>query len=117
MHPMPAPLQLELAPAMDLRDPHGFETAVRSAGGWVLGRQLCERAGWAWNDEHQRGLRLLANACPRVISGNKGYCHEDNATVEEINHCVNRLLSQVREMAARVTRLRQAAHRRLHGVQ
>lgn len=108
--------QLEMtAIALDLRDTSGFEAAVERAGGWVLARTLCAQAGWPFSEENQRNLRAAASACPRIISGNKGYCHEENASVEEISHSADRLLSQVREMTARVIRLRQSAHRRLHG--
>ena len=108
--------QLEMtAIALNLRDSSGFEAAVQRAGGWVLARTLCQQAGWPFDEEHQRYLRAAASECPRIISGNKGYCHEDHASVEEISHCAARLLSQVREMAQRVVRLRRSAHRRLHG--
>jgi len=106
--------QLEFLAQVDLRAVAGFEQAVLRAGGWVLGRQLLAMAGKDCTEQALRDLRRLAARSEQVISGDSGYCHVTNASLDEIRHSADRLLSQVREMVRRVVRLRRAAHRRIH---
>ena len=61
-----------------------------------------------------RTLRALANASGgRVISSCLGYKLTKLSTSEEINHCVNRLLSQAKEMSDRAMEIKKAAHQML----
>lgn len=53
----------------------------------------------------RRKLQTIANICPRIISGPKGYALADNVTEEEILHCVRMLKHQASQMNARAERI------------
>jgi hypothetical protein len=61
----------------------------------------------------RRGLRLIAVQAhsPRIISGQKGYCRLDEATVEEVQHFEKWMKSQAREMTKRVKAVNKEARK------
>ena len=73
--------------------------------GWTLAEDIERLTGW-----NERQIRTLAAASIDLISGQKGYKHIDRATVEEIDHCCNRLESQAKEMHLRALSIRRRAH-------
>jgi hypothetical protein len=106
-------LNLPIGSARDTLDVEWFEHVVASHAGWVLGRQILTDAGQPAVDSTLRWLRRLAAVSHAIISGQRGYCHLDHATTDEIHHAAAWLESQAAEMQARAIRLRQAAHRRV----
>jgi hypothetical protein len=62
---------------------------------------------------NDRDVRALASETTRIISGQKGYKHIENATPEEIAHSANRLISQGKWMIRRGIGQRKAAHQRI----
>ena len=62
---------------------------------------------------HDRDVRELASASEWIISGQKGYKHMENATLEECNHAASWLESQSDKMKARAIMIRRNAHKNL----
>lgn len=60
-----------------------------------------------------RDIRRLASASGWIISGDKGYKHLENATLEEAQHFANRLRSQAKQMDDRAGLVLTNAHRRI----
>ena len=77
--------------------------------GWVLRRQLEQQLGIG-----DRMLRACASESEgRVISGQRGYCLIEEATVEDANHAAAWLERQAKAMAQRSAEIRRAMHRRV----
>lgn len=76
--------------------------------GWKSAKKL------AWLlDTDDRTVRAIAAASHgRIISGQKGYCLIEEATVEEANHAASWLRHQAAEMTRRAHQIEQAMHRR-----
>lgn len=106
--------------------PHPSQPSLLSSGSEIppgridlLEGHLCVRGGWStardlerfgWND---RELRAVASASGgRIISGQKGYCRIDEATVDEANHAASWLEHQAKAMQTRAYEIRQAMHKR-----
>jgi hypothetical protein len=66
------------------------------------------RTGEHWSERDVR--RLATRACPRVISGQRGYKHTELATPAEIQRFVDWMESQAREMTYRAEHVRRYAH-------
>jgi len=78
-----------------------------NGAGWQTARQL--RAD-GYND---RTLRAIASASAgRIISGQRGYCLIEAATVEDARHAAAWLRHQAAEMNARAADIERAMHRR-----
>ena len=77
--------------------------------GWLSARQFRIGAyGWT-----ERALRATASASQgRIISGQKGYCLIEEATVEEARHAAAWLRHQGNQMIQRAHEIEQAMHRR-----
>ena len=73
--------------------------------GWTTAKQL--RAS-GYDD---RTLRALAHASEgRIVSGQRGYCLIDEATVEEARHSAAWLRHQAEQMLRRAHEIEQAMH-------
>jgi hypothetical protein len=82
-------------------------TRVLARRGWATAREL--RAAGGWSD---RELRALAHASAgRVISGQRGYCLIEEATVEEARHAAAWLRHQAEAMLRRSAEIERALHR------
>jgi hypothetical protein len=88
-----------------------FEELLRRAGGWLLASQILIRCGLPIGEVNKRRLRALAARSQLILSGQRGYCHLDHASVEELHHAAAWMESQARQMQRRAIHLRQAAHR------
>jgi hypothetical protein len=75
--------------------------------GWRTAKHL---SAFGYND---RELRAIASASEgRIVSGQKGYCLIEEATVDEANHAAAWLEHQAKAMAKRASEIRRAMHRR-----
>jgi hypothetical protein len=90
-----------------------FAEVLRRAGGWILARQVLIQSGLVPDEGHKRWLRGLAAGSQLILSGQRGYCHLENASVEELHHAAAWLESQARQMQRRAIHLRQAAIRKI----
>lgn len=90
-----------------------FEKIMHRSGGWLLARQVLVQCGLLPDEGHKRWLRSLAAASRVILSGQRGYCHLDHASVEELHHAAAWMESQAGEMQRRAIHIRQAAHRKI----
>ena len=90
-----------------------FAGYLRAAGRWMSAREYLVRHDVAPTESNRRWLRGLAEKSADVISGQRGYCHVECATVEELNHASAWLISQGRKMMLRGLRIRRVAHGRI----
>lgn len=61
-----------------------------------------------------RALRAIANASKgRIVSGQRGYCLIEEATVDEARHAASWLRHQAEAMLARAADIERAMHRRV----
>ena len=75
--------------------------------GWQTAKQL-KADGYG-----DRTLRAIASASAgRIISGQRGYCLIESATVEDARHAAAWLRHQAAEMNARAADIERAMHRR-----
>lgn len=75
-------------------------------GGWLTAAQIYAYTRW-----NNRKIRELAEASKdKIISGQLGYKHVENATAEETHHFVVWMESQGRKMIARAEAVRRLAH-------
>lgn len=94
-------------PAMQAAD---VDVLVRclTGQGWVHAKELTRRHAIS-----DRELRAIASASAgRVISGQRGYCLIEEATVDDANHAAAWLERQASLMAQRAREIRRAMHRR-----
>ena len=76
------------------------------AGDWLTARELTRRTGYS-----DRMLRSIANERDgRIISGQSGYKLTRQATLDEINHAADWLLSQARKMKERAFAIQRHKH-------
>ena len=76
--------------------------------GWLTADIVGVALGWS-----DRKVRAVASESQgRIISGQKGYCLIEEATVEEANHFVSWMRSQARQMQQRAHEVEKAMHRR-----
>ena len=76
---------------------------LKAAHNWTNARSLSN-----WNERH---LRAIANASDgEIISGQRGYCHIENATLDEIDHAANWLEHQAKVMGDRARAIRRRKH-------
>lgn len=83
--------------------------------GWLTATEIAAIFGGETTD---REVRAIANAaCPAVVSfpGSPGYKLWQLCTIEEINHCIESIESQAKDMMRRSVMYRQAYHRRFRG--
>jgi hypothetical protein len=73
----------------------------------IMGTWCHASSMWTYD---KRELREVANRNTCIISGNKGYCLDKYATLEERKDCADRLISQGREMTRRGIRIMRKAH-------
>jgi hypothetical protein len=78
---------------------------------WHTAAMIQRALGGLATEDGARKIRMLAQASPWIISGQKGYKHLSRATPEEINHFVNWMESQAREMTRRAETVKRNAHR------
>jgi hypothetical protein len=102
-------LQLELnhaAPPVDASDLATTLHHLRNATDWLQARDLTQLTGF-----DDRRLRAIASASKgHIISGNRGYRLTRQATIEEIDHCTAKLLSQADAMTARALQIQRVYH-------
>jgi hypothetical protein len=87
-----------------------LENLLQGAKCWMSAKDICLTVVGRLGD---RDIRALASETNRVISGQKGYKHIENATPEEIAHSANWLISQGKKMIKRGIGQRRAAHGRI----
>lgn len=69
-----------------------------SAEPWVFASLISYRLQLGIGEGGKRIVRELASQSKgKIISGQKGYCHTDRASVEEVRHSAARLFSQAEE--------------------
>ena len=77
--------------------------------GWVPARKIC-----LWLNLSDRTIRAYAEQSEgEIISGQNGYKLADEATIDEINHASNWLISQAKKMLGRGIAIKRKAHTRL----
>ena len=83
-------------------------SALRGQG-WRTARHLSFHLGTS-----DRELRAMAEASEgEIISGQKGYKLSAEATIEEIDHAANWLISQGKKMLERGIEIRRRAHQKI----
>jgi hypothetical protein len=87
-----------------------LETLLKSDTNWMTARQIIAACLNKLND---RGVRELASASPHIIPGQRGYRHQDCASIEESEHAANRMISQGKKMIQRGIAIRRNAHRKI----
>ena len=91
-----------------------LENLLREREAWVAGIDIRSQFGWS-----ERHLRKVASAAsPQIISypgSSRGYRHIRHCTIEEINHAINALRAQAKEMDKRALGILTAYHRREAG--
>ena len=92
---------------LDVRE---LEALLASAGGWLYAREVLARLGRPVTEDGKREIRAIAAECPRILSGQRGYCHLRHATPEEIHHAKQWLISQGKQMISRGIAIARAAH-------
>lgn len=91
------------APAVTPADVEWLVFRLRGCG-WVRAREM---------RGSDRRLRAVASASlGRIISGQKGYCLIEEATVEEARHAAAWLRHQGTEMIRRASEIERAMHKR-----
>lgn len=73
--------------------------------GWLTAKQL---KMYGWTDRHLRAVAHVSHG--RVISGQRGYCLLQEATVDEARHAAAWLRHQGRAMIDRAREIEQAMH-------
>jgi hypothetical protein len=88
---------------------------LRVEGAWMTAAELAAAMGAGMSDRRVR--KIASAAAPAVVSypGSPGYKLWQLCSVEEINHCINALESQGRDMIKRAVLYRQAYHKRFRG--
>lgn len=93
--------------------------------GWLTAKEIANRLGMRETesdeptDSSERHVRKIASAAaPVVVSypGSPGYKLWNLCTVAEINHCIEAIESQAKDMLKRAVLYRQAYHKRFRGV-
>jgi len=80
---------------------------------WILARDILGIIGQPATEDGKRWLRGLAEQSDKIVSGQKGYCLIDAATLDEIAHSGENLICQGKKLISRGIALRHAAHRRI----
>lgn len=76
--------------------------------GWKMRHWFKGREGW--NDRELRAVAAASDG--RIISGQRGYCLLDDATVEEANHFISWMRSQAAQMNKRAAETQRALNGR-----
>jgi len=79
---------------------------LRSTHRWWTRAELGEQFGWT--DREVRAVVAAAGA--EVVKGQRGFCHVEHATTEEITHAANQSESQGKRMLDYSLALRRRAH-------
>jgi hypothetical protein len=107
--------QLELAPPQappepELKDVGWLQDTLKQAGTWMTADEILATLQIA-GETHKRWLRSLATESEWLISGQKGYLHLENATLDEVNHFAAAMRSQAKLMDERAGKLLVNAHK------
>lgn len=99
-----------------------FAAKSRPAGDLLVAPLIVALTGTGWRSARNlardlvtddRTIRAAASlSAGRIISGQRGYCLIEEATVDEANHAAAWLEHQARAMADRARAIRRAMHRR-----
>lgn len=87
---------------------------LRQEKGWLTAKQIAHALG-NHSESFERVVRAAASvAAPTVVSfpGSPGYKFWDHCSVEEIDHCINSLEAQGKEMIKRANVYRVAYYKR-----
>ena len=87
-----------------------LETLLKGAGVWMTARDIIQTCGAKLLD---RDVRELASASGWVISGQRGYKSMHHATIEEVDHAANWMVSQGKKMIKRGMLLRRNACKKM----
>jgi hypothetical protein len=85
---------------------------------WATAREIANTLGMQEGTTAERHVRAIASAAaPRIVSypGSPGYKLWELCSVAEIDHCIDALEAQGRDMIKRATVYRLAYHRRFRG--
>jgi hypothetical protein len=105
-------------PVVDLLNVERLVAVLRTHGGWLKAHEIARALGEPISDSAERRVRRLASAAaPEVVSfpGSPGYKVWSACSVEEINHCIESLEAQAKDMIRRAHVYRLAYHRRHRG--
>lgn len=116
---MQAQLDLKVsAPKIAPEDVERLVSALDQAGGRMSGTELAERIYGQGTEGLKRRVRAIAKAArPRVVSfpGSDGYQLWERCTIEEIQHGIEALESQGKDMIREANIFRMALHRGFRG--
>jgi hypothetical protein len=74
---------------------------------WLSASEILNLIGLPNTETNRRHIRHCAEAFgDEIISGQKGYCHIDNASEEDVKRFCNWMTSQADKMTTRATRTR-----------
>jgi hypothetical protein len=90
-----------------------------TAARWATAREIANSLGMREGTTAERHVRAIASAAaPRIVSfpGSPGYKLWELCSVAEIDHCIDALEAQGRDMIKRANVYRLAYHRRFRGI-
>ena len=100
--------QLSLFLCSNNAEANPLVSALRGQG-WVTAKRLSFHLATS-----DRELRAMAEASAgEIISGQKGYKLSTEATIDEIDHAANWLISQGKKMLKRGIEIRRRAHQKI----
>lgn len=107
--PVPTP-----APTVKAYQVRAVIVVLRRNRGWMTAKEIAAALG-NQSQAFERRVRAVASvAAPTVVSypGSPGYKFWDFCAVEEIDHCINALEAQGKDMIKRANVYRMAYHRK-----
>ena len=86
---------------------------LKSQGDWLTRKAISERTGWS-----DREIRMLAEAAVDerggvIVSWQKGLCHRDHVTCEDMTSAGDQFISQGKHMIKRGIGMKRLAHDKL----
>ena len=95
-----------------------LEKLLRSRKNWTTAARCCQLLGLRTGEAGKRMVRSMAEYSEgKVIGGQDGYKHINNANLEEVAHVSNSLDSQAKRMLKRVQEIALAYDKRFPEVQ
>lgn len=79
--------------------------------GWMRARDIVSQHFVGGSDRELRAIAAASHG--QIVSGQKGYCRTDQASVEDVNHAAAWLLTQAAAMTKRAREIQRAMHKRV----
>lgn len=97
---------------LETPETHLTPEELAKANGWMTAAQIARALGTGYNDRKVR--RVASAAAPRIVSypGSPGYRLFQHCTLDELNHGIDAMRSQARDMVTRSALYERALHRR-----